>query len=138
MMFKPELVEQILAGVKTQTRRPMSVNPRSPWWEGGCTLNVEQDYAVCPGRGKPAACRVRVTGIRREHWVDITEADAVAEGFRASWWRHTPKTKAKPTLYGKETAAEAFLEYVHGLYLDLDDDAECWVVEFELIKEAGQ
>ena len=48
---------------KTVTRRLVSDNPRSPWFEGGCSLKAGRDYAVCPGRGKNAIGRVR-TGTR--------------------------------------------------------------------------
>jgi hypothetical protein len=57
MNFRPELAEKVMAGEKTVTRRLVSDNPRSPWYVGGCSLNVGQDYAVCPGRGKDAIRR---------------------------------------------------------------------------------
>lgn len=66
MNFQPELAELVMAGRKTVTRRLMSDNPRSPWWKGGCGLKQGRTYAVCPGRGKHAIGRVRVTQVTRE------------------------------------------------------------------------
>jgi hypothetical protein len=93
MIFKPELAQAILDGRKTQTRRLVTGNTKwdSPqkdrvvhvsypthWtkWEVG------KDYAVCPGRGKKAVGRIRITGIRRERLKQISHNDAVAEGCK--------------------------------------------------------
>lgn len=81
MNFRPELATQVMAGEKTVTRRLMSDNPRSPWFKGGCKLREGRDYAVCPGRGKPAIGRVRVldvTGLPLGH---VDPLDARLEGF---------------------------------------------------------
>jgi len=84
--------EKVLAGQKTQTRR--IVKPEH--WEfcDGPELAIDtvfygtrikwqvgRTYAVQPGRGKPAVGRIKITAIRKERVQDITEADAVAEGF---------------------------------------------------------
>lgn len=66
MNFQPELAALVAAGRKTVTRRLVSDNPRSPWFRGGCSLKEGRSYAVCPGRGEPAICRVRVVSVRRE------------------------------------------------------------------------
>lgn len=69
-------------GSKSQTRRFCSHNPRSPWWTGGCKLQVGQSVAVCPGRGKAAIGRATILSVARGQLGDMTEADAMAEGFR--------------------------------------------------------
>src|SRR5690349_24515065 len=43
--------------------------------------NVGQTYAVQPGRAKKAVAHIKLTGIREEAVGDISEADAIAEGF---------------------------------------------------------
>lgn len=82
MNFRPELAQAVIEGRKTVTRRLVSDNPRSPWWEGGCSLRVNRSYAVCPGRGKHAIGRVRVVNINGP-WPlgHITDDEAQREGF---------------------------------------------------------
>ena len=110
MLFKPGLIEQILANRKTQTRRVLK--PGEHW--GFSTLpsiagyyvqdtnkrrkwRVGQDYAVCPGRGKHQVARILITDIHAESLIDITEGDAILEGFEcradfiAAWDTINPK-----------------------------------------------
>ena len=60
-------------------------------WEVGRT------YAVQPGRGKKAVGRIRLMSIRKEQVQEISEADAIAEGFEMNtrhWiWGRTPEVK---------------------------------------------
>lgn len=81
MNFRPDLAAAVMAGTKTVTRRHMSPKPRSPWWVGGCALQVDRTYAVCPGRGKTAIGRVRVTAVDRVRLGYLSDAEARAEGF---------------------------------------------------------
>lgn len=90
MIFQPALAGDVLSGRKTVTRRLVSDNPRSPWWKERCALNVGQDYAVCPGRGKAAIGRVEILSVRQERLGDaLGDADhrttntieALREGF---------------------------------------------------------
>lgn len=113
MMFKRELVELILAGKKTQTRRALSENPRSPWAKGGCSLRPGRPYAVTDGRGKPAVCHVELTADPRvERAGDITEADAIAEGFENR---------------------QGFIDYWTRLYGEWVPDTLVWVLCFRLV-----
>ena len=92
MNFRPELAAKVIAGEKTATRRLVSSNPRSPWFEGGCSLKVGQDYAICPGRGKNAIGRARVVGTTLRPLGLLTDEEARCEGFdsagsfEAAWW----------------------------------------------------
>lgn len=111
MIFKPELVEKILAGRKWQTRRPVKPNQ-------GCRYCPGRTYAVQPGRGKKGVARIKVHSIRREKWADISTYDAAAEGFAD----HAPPR-------------DGFWQYIFALYPDLDVYDECWVIEFSLEPE---
>jgi uncharacterized protein YqfB (UPF0267 family) len=74
MIFRAELVRQIRTGRKTMTRRPAKVEP-------GCRYQPGKSYAVQPGRGQSATCRIHVTSVRKELVGEIAFADARAEGF---------------------------------------------------------
>lgn len=118
MIFKQVLVDQILAGNKTMTRRPVNFeNPRSHYWHENCRYRVGSKITIQANYNGPAPARGVVTGLRRERWIDISEADAVAEGFRAD---------------DQGPAHSHFLAYVKQLYPALDPHADCWVIEFEL------
>lgn len=91
MIFKPRLARLVLAGKKTQTRRPVKAG------EETCRYHEGRSYAVQPGRGKPQVCRIKILEVRRELLHEITYPDAVAEGFRTrdeffDYWRELYKT----------------------------------------------
>ena len=91
MQFKPELIEKILAGGKTQMR--WSVKPGDTadfdddtnsyvvFHNGRLKYQADKTYAVCPGRGKRQVARIRILKIRREDVRLISLGDAKAEGF---------------------------------------------------------
>lgn len=90
MNFKPALCQQVLAGCKTVTRRP--VNGRT-----ACPYQAGRDYAVCPGRGKRQLARIVVRSVRTEPVGVLTDGEAQLEGFAdreefIAYWR---------TLYGQ-------------------------------------
>jgi len=92
--------QKVLNGSKTQTRRiikpdqclsssslyePYSaVVQRLQGYNWKDVYRVGVDYAVQPGRGKPAVARIRITDIRREDVRDISFEDAKAEGFASA------------------------------------------------------
>lgn len=82
MNFRPDLADLVVAGRKTVTRRVMSGNPRSPWFEGGCLLVVghPDGYAVCPGRGREQIGRVDLISIRPSTMGAVDDAEARREG----------------------------------------------------------
>lgn len=81
MIFAGALAQKVSQGEKTVTRRLTSDNPRSPWYEGGCKLIVGESYAVTPGRGKHAICRIVITHVDLQTLGSIDDEEARREGF---------------------------------------------------------
>jgi ASCH domain len=87
--FKKELAEKIARGLKTQTRRPFKegdhfrdLDTSTLYRKGRKQWAVGQRYAVQPGRGKKGIGFIEVTQIRYEDVREISQADAMAEGFK--------------------------------------------------------
>lgn len=112
MNLQSELAEKVLRGEKTVTRRLVNANVHSPWFIGGCSLRERRDYAVCPGRGKHAICRVQVVNVRKERLGWLTPAEARNEGFDSPH------------------AFELAFGRINGSYIP---DALVWRVEFRLV-----
>jgi hypothetical protein len=96
MIFTPENCDKILKGEKTQTRRLVKPGERLTNYPDGRKVAVvgalpdvsrhikwvvDQTYAVQPGRGKAGLGRFRLLDIRQEQVKEISESDAIAEGF---------------------------------------------------------
>jgi len=79
--FRPELAAAVMAGRKTVTRRLLSANPRSPWFEDRCGYSVGQVIAVCPGRGKHRIGAAVVTSVDRMVLGRLDDLEARREGF---------------------------------------------------------
>jgi hypothetical protein len=116
VIFKPRMVESILEGCKTVTRRPAKWEPDGE--EGGrispCRYEVGKAYALQPGRGKKAVGRILVTRVSQEIIACIDDAEADLEGF---------KNRA------------AFIRYWEGLYGNFDATQLVHRIEFELVGE---
>jgi hypothetical protein len=99
MLFRHELAAKVLAGTKTQTRRLAHRGERVCRDDGGDIVSVTrprtekrtarairfrvgQTYAVQPGRGRQGVGFVRLTAIREQSLLDISQEDARAEGFQ--------------------------------------------------------
>lgn len=164
MNFRPYLVEKILAGEKTQTRRPVKENEITEHDQGRIAsvitvpragpdmtrYKLGKDYAVCPGMGKPAVARIRITGIRFESVYEISEADARAEGFAspfAFWiaWAGFYVPKAVSVLESYRAAGQMATgpeDYAHALVMARSFIAGClpshkwnaWALTFEVVK----
>jgi len=65
MIFGPAMLEQVLSGTKTVTQR----------------YRPGRSYAVQPGRGMRGVGRGLVTDVRLEALGEITDAEALLEGF---------------------------------------------------------
>lgn len=112
MNFKAKLADEVMRGRKTVTRRLANDNPNSHWYSGGCFYKVGRDYAVCPGRGKNAIGRVRITSVRLMTLRTLSTDEARREGF--------------------ETMADFVRAWreINGSY---DFKARVWRVEFEVV-----
>lgn len=141
MIFQQVLVNQILAGKKTQTRRPVNFdNPKSHYWHQNCRYQPGTQF-VAQANYKPGQVwpRLEVTKLRRETWGDIDLPDALAEGFPL------PDSGMEPAF-----AREAFFVYVGALHekqqkalqipaaerTPLDRTAEVYVIEFKRVEVA--
>ena len=93
---------------------------------------VGKDYAVQPGRGKPAVARIEIVNIRREHVRRISREDAKAEGFVNqydffyTWVAMHDQTANKILL---KTGGYAHLEYAP------DERYQAWVLIFRLVDQ---
>jgi hypothetical protein len=114
IMFKPEMFELVLAGEKTQTRREMSDNPRSPWFRDGSRLPViGSEVPIQRGRGVKATAAIRICESGPQELGRMTDFEAEAEGFPAG--------------------LEAFFDYWRRMHGAVDFTEEVWVLGFDLI-----
>ncbi len=124
LLFKRDMVDAIVEGRKCQTRRFLSKNPRSPWWEGGCRYQPGKEFGVQGGRGMGAVTQARVTGLRKEPLGHISEIGALWEGFVAGQNPHG----------WFETARDAFMAYFRMIHRSEPPlEKEVWVVTFEAL-----
>lgn len=153
---------KVLDGSKTQTRRialphadgtgefdcemigyPMGIMSVQRLKVGASSwrtiYQVGKTYAVQPGRTKPAAARIRITGIRREDVREISWEDTYAEGFKSramffnTWLQMHDKTvyevfRDYKFPYGKIGSATELLESRPA------ERYQAWALTFELVK----
>ena len=81
LSFRAELAGLVMDGRKTETRRALSDNPRSPWFRERCGHEVGSRHAVCPGRGAPGIGYIVIDDVALVRLGHITHDGAVAEGF---------------------------------------------------------
>lgn len=118
MIFKPILIEKILSGEKTVTRRPIDGRTHPSF---GCRYKVGQVYAIQPGMARPSVAKIRVLDVRREKLDDLDNIDAAKEGFA--------------TMGGRDQSMrDAFVDYWIALYGCWVENAPVWRIEFELVE----
>lgn len=94
---------------------------------------VGKTYAVQPGRSKPAIARIRITDIRREDVRQISEEDALAEGFEdqkrfwETWIEMHDKTFLETYLY----AADCDYLREYGFFERPSARYDAWALSFE-------
>lgn len=108
MIFSKRMLNQVLAGSKTETRRPLKGH------ETECRYKPGRDYAVQPNRGTPAIARITVLGVDLQRVGDITYDSARREGF---------KTR------------DDFWAYWTELYGQCDHDQQVWAIAFRLVDD---
>lgn len=109
ILFKPEHVAPIVAGRKIQTRR---LGKRR--WRVGSVHACYTRPPFAQGGAQPFA-RVRVLQVRQERLLDISPADALAEGYDSPC-----------------TFVEAFCR-INGMDARALPNPEVWVVEFTVV-----
>lgn len=131
MQFTKDMTQAILDGKKTETRRPVregedyiyydelrrmviKADGRKKWLEG-------QDYAICPGRGKPQVARFELNEIFSEYVQDITNEAAIAEGFE-----------------DRAGFIAKWDELYKGSEYDWKKNPRVWVLKFELVASGGE
>ena len=128
MIFRPELVDKVVAATKTQTRRRMSPNPNSPWYRERCQYKAGREYAVQPGRGKTSVAHIRVDRVEAVRLDALTPAEARAEGFETveqfqDYWRslHGGKFPGHEWVWMLEFTVTERAEYdrQHALEIDM-------------------
>jgi len=118
VIFREELAELILAGKKTETRRPLSDNPRSPWYRKRCGYKLDQVFTINPGRGVPNVGKARVTMFPwQETLRELSLASARREGFASVVEFNTYLEAIHPR------------RRIYGLM-------PLWVIRFELVRHA--
>ena len=121
MNFTRDNLDKVLAGTKSRTTRLAR--------DSACRYVVGRTYAVCPGRGKRAEGRIRITAVRRVEWFGEDIDDRITVDEKADHARRE----------GFETwegFVRAFVEingqYVGGEWVWY---SPLWVIDFELVKE---
>lgn len=207
--FNTEMVQAILEGNKTQTRRAIKCQMKKPasghyldaynkseewfWWSEDHRQNLEQkitcpfgkvgdrlwvretfkvvprtayaqsegvqqvikpndnhDAAIFkagwdrskPGRWKPArhmprwASRItlEITDIRVERLQDISEEDAVAEGFKYEGWVPTYNDPDSGGDGNEALPSEKFADMWESIYQNWDSNPWVWVIDFKVVK----
>jgi len=141
ILFKSEMVRAILDGRKTQTRR-IHADMSKPRYNVGDVVYVGERYCTCdeclcfpdlrecfkakwkPGMFMPeeyARIKLKITGKKKERICDISEADAIAEGFN-------------PRPERNSSAVQEFLLYFAKINPKAEPETEVWVYTFERIK----
>lgn len=135
MIFQ-KTIKQVLSGQKGQTRRLVQPGDRAifdhdlttifaVYRNGRLLYQVGKTYAAQPGRGQPAAGRIRLKSIRRERVNEISEGDAVAEGAKPG--------KGKGGYWNTARGNFADLwDSIHTGATAYEAGPEVWCLEFEL------
>jgi hypothetical protein len=114
VIFRQEMIDAIMSGRKTVTRRPLTKHPvtGNPSDQFACRYEVGKDYAIQPGRGKRQVARLRVKSVEKWMLGVTNEGEAVLEGF---------------------PSRDAFEAYWRKLYGGFDPGQLVHRIEFELI-----
>lgn len=128
-------IDEPIEAVKVSPEPDLRKPSRLKWLVG-------RTYAVCPGRGKPAVCRIRITEIRCQRVADISADDARAEGLRGIDAR---SEYGWSVMYGERALGSfgnlaeggalqaAYLALWRSLYPKSDCTELCWALTFKVV-----
>jgi len=103
ILFKPEHVQPILDGRKTQTRRLGQKR-----WNVGAVHQARTRMLDAAS----TFARLRILGVRQEHLLDVSVEDARREGYHS---------------------AIAYIDAFYRINGDVESDPLVWVVDFEAV-----
>lgn len=134
LTFKPEHIAQIERGEKTQTRRLVrpgesvepGPGPKTVVQNGRLKWQVGRRRAIKPGRTAKGVGYVRITGLRREHLQDISQEDAIAEGYPHEWPPIPFEGCPGPIAWYR-----ALWDSINSKKTGWDANPEVWVLAFE-------
>jgi len=151
MIFTPDNAQKVMAGQKTQTRRPEGERDEAEYdalgkiWRVVSHPNdiysrerwrVGKIYAVQPGRTKKAIGYIRLISIRRERVNLISEADARAEGIILPPCNYPGRCNSSRCPHHRHDAYQfAFSCLWDSIYsggMAFSTGPMVWVLEFEL------
>lgn len=139
-------IQQVLSGLKTQTRRLVQPGDRAIFdhdlttiWvvhrNGRLLYQVGKVYAAQAGRGQPAAGRIRLKSIRKQRVNEISEGDALAEGVTLDHYYCDEGTNNDPTPIHRCDPVGKFADLwntIHTGAAAYENGPECWVLTLEL------
>lgn len=122
MIFQGALLDKVMAGEKTVTRRLCSDNRNSPWWVVRCAVAPAMVRKAQRGRGVTGEALIRIKGVERQTLgalihgaLDYADAEARLEGFANS--------SSFQTAWREINGAESW-----------DPALKVWRIEFELLE----
>lgn len=104
ILFEPEHVQLILQGIKTQTRRTGKHR-----WKIGAIRQAKTGY-----KKDSEFAKIRILAVRQERLVDISESDALAEGYKS---------------------IREYMDVFIRIYGSWNGKSMVWVIDFELVNE---
>lgn len=154
MIFQ-KTIKQVLSGLKTQTRRLVQpgdtteLDSLNEIWRvyrnGRLLYQVGKTYAAQPGRGLPAAGRIRLKSIRRERVNEISVPDALAEGIEVAGREYDSRLgrfvcrydayNGGGSTYAPVLSFAGLWNTIHTGAAAYENGPECWCLEFELVRE---
>jgi hypothetical protein len=149
LKFLPELEASILAGQKTQTRRPMDPQPEEykpgeyKWqWSPGGNIYTSREHMpglaelapYVPGdRFQVQGVDFEIVSVRVERVGEISHEDAVAEGIE-----YDPSQMDGCKWLNGSRAIDAFARLWDAIYGDGQFEANGWVFVYTFKKVEGQ
>lgn len=111
------------------------------WWCSNCKTAVEEMYSTCPcnAPGPNGKLKIRITKIRKEKFLDISEADTRKEGYRIEQGYSTMLPIGRCGCHlitsGRDYFLQEFFKINKKDYCSTKEwNPEVWVLDFEVVK----